>query len=120
MFEHVMGPLCRNCAGNFHHRGPVYMRKPKLSAAVLPTLPQGDYTDHILPGLNLTVGVKRRTWSLRHRVGGRQRRDVLGHYPAMMLADARAAARKLAERVDAGIPIDGVPEVKHPRVAAVT
>ena len=47
------------------------MKRLKLTAVALPSLAPGEYTDHILPGLNLTVGVRRKTWTLRHRIGGK-------------------------------------------------
>lgn len=92
---------------------------PKIkNPATISTLPKGDYVDGLVPGLNLTVGAKRRTWTLRHRVGGRLRRDRLGHFPAMGLAQARDAARELALRVDHGLM--PTPPPVHPRDAGIT
>lgn len=85
----------------------------KLTAISLPNLPEGDYPDPMLPGLTFRVRKRRRIWTIRHRVGGKQRRDTIGFYPKMGMADARAAARGIAERVDAGAPIEAAPV--HPR-----
>ncbi len=52
---------------------------------------------------------------MRHRIGDRQRRDVLGYFPAMGLAEARTAASKLAERVEGGAAPP--PPPVHPRSA---
>ena len=90
----------------------------KLFAVTLPTLPQGEHPDHIFPGLIFRVGGKRRTWTLRHRVGSKRRRDILGHFPAMGLLDARNAAKALSERVEAGAPIE--PPPAHPRQGGAT
>jgi integrase len=90
------------------------MRK-LLSALAVPKLGAGEYWDPLIPGLALRVGARRRTWTLRHRVGGRHRRDILGYFPTLSLADARTAAGKLLERVEAGgAPL---PPPVHPRSA---
>lgn len=88
------------------------MRK-LLSAMAVPKLGTGEYWDPLIPGLALRVGARRRTWTLRHRVGGRHRRDVLGYFPTLSLADARTAAGKLLERMEAGAA--PLPPVVHPR-----
>lgn len=90
----------------------------KLTAANIPTLPEGQYTDSAHPGLNILVGKKRKTWYLRHRVGGTQRQDKLGYFPVLGLADARKAAAALAERIDSGAPSPRPPA--HPRNDAFT
>ena len=89
--------------------------KKLLSAVAVPKLGSGEYWDAIVPGLALRVGARRRTWTLRHRVGGKNRRDILGYFPALSLAEARIAAGKLAERIDQGAAVP-TPAV-HPRVA---
>ena len=66
--------------------------KKKLTAVAVATLPPGIYTDAACAGLTLRVGVKRRTWSVFHRLGGRLTQTTIGHFPAMGLADARKAA----------------------------
>ncbi len=88
-------------------------KKSKLTAAALATLPTGEYVDTLLPGLNLSVGARRKTWSLRYRVGGKQRRTVLGHHPKMGLAEARQAARDANEALDKGAPVQLMQA--HPR-----
>ena len=90
----------------------------KLAAITLPTLPEGDYPDHVLPGLTFRVRKRRRVWTLRHRIGGQQRRETLGFFPLMGLQGARDAARKIAERVEAGVSPVQAPA--HPRKAAKT
>ena len=89
--------------------------KKLLSAVAVPKLGTGEYWDPLIPGLALRVGARRRTWTLRHRVGGRHRRDILGYFPTTSLADARAAAGKLLERVEAGAA--PLPPPVHPRSA---
>ena len=90
------------------------MRK-LLSALAVPKLGTGEYWDPLIPGLALRVGARRRTWTLRHRVGGRHRRDILGYFPTVSLADARTAAGKLLERAEAGAA--PLPPPVHPRSA---
>jgi integrase len=89
--------------------------KKLLSAVAVPKLGTGEYWDPLIPGLALRVGARRRTWTLRHRVGGRHRRDVLGYFPTTSLAEARAAASKLLERMEAGAA--PLPPPVHPRSA---
>jgi integrase len=89
--------------------------KKLLSALAVPKLGTGEYWDPLIPGLALRVGARRRTWTLRHRVGGRHRRDILGYFPTLSLADARTAAGKLLERVEAGAT--PLPPPVHPRSA---
>jgi integrase len=89
------------------------MPRKKLSADSIPALLPGDWHDVVVPSLILRVGAKRRTWTYRASAGGRKLRVPLGHYPVMGLADAREAARMVAERVDGGIaPLKAAP---HPR-----
>ena len=61
-----------------------------------------------MPGLILRVGNKRRTWQFRYHAGGSYHRKPLGHFPAMELADAREAARKLIGRAESGVPIEAL------------
>ena len=92
--------------------------KKKLTAVAVASLPPGIYTDAACAGLTLRVGVKRRTWSVFHRVGGRLTQTTIGHFPTMGLADARKAAGTLAERIEAGAPPE--PPAPHPRAAVLT
>ncbi len=100
------------------------MKPKKLSALSLPNLPVGDHPDHVFPGLTFRVQAKRKTWTLRHRIGDKQRRETLGFYfgegqpNSMGLAAAREKAREIAGRVEAGAPI-GPPPV-HPRKGGIT
>lgn len=100
------------------------MKTKKLTALSLPNLSVGDYPDHIFPGLTFRVGLKRKTWTLRHRIGDKQRRETLGFYfgddkpNSMGLAAAREKAREIAGRIDAGAPLE--PPPVHPRQGGIT
>ncbi|MFA1626061.1 tyrosine-type recombinase/integrase [Rhizobium mongolense] len=97
----------------------------KLSAVALATMPQGDYTDFVVPGLVFRVGKKRRTWIIRFRAGGVRRKEPLGYFvpnaPAgtdsLGLAEARQKAREILSRVDAGVPVAEQPKPVHPKDA---
>ena len=89
--------------------------KKRLSALAVPKLGAGEYWDVLIPGLCLRVGARRRTWTMRHRIGDRHRRDVLGYFPAMSLAEARTAASRLIERFEGGAAPP--PPPVHPRSA---
>src|SRR3954452_11753699 len=93
------------------------MPRKKLTALSLATLParHASYPDHIVAGLGLRVGRNHRTWVYRYRAGGKNLAPRLGFYPALSLADAREAARKLVERVDSGAPAPQT--APHPRSA---
>mgnify|MGYP001226993304 CR=1 FL=1 len=74
--------------------------------------------DSLTPGLCLIVqptGAK--SWTLRYRAGGKQRRLKLGSYPAMSLSEARGKARE----AQAGV-VDGLDpaQAKIERKAAPT
>ncbi|RVP80662.1 DUF4102 domain-containing protein [Sinorhizobium meliloti] len=93
---------------NFRKGTPV-----KLTAASLNSAPEGDHTDHIIPGLTYRVGKKRRTWILRYRVGAKQHKPTIGHYvpnapddsDSMGLGAAREKAREILGRIEAGVPV---------------
>lgn len=95
----------------------------KLTATIINTLPQGDYTDAILPGLTYRVGARRRSWQLRYRAGGKQLKVPLGFYvpnaphgsESMGLAEARDKAREILSRVEAGVPVAEEPKPVHPK-----
>jgi hypothetical protein len=94
------------------------MRK-KLTALILPTLPQGAYHDSGSPGLQLRVGKTRSTWSAFHRLAGKLKQTTLGHYPQMSLSDARKAAAALADAVEAGLPVEARDDdelIQNPRL----
>lgn len=101
------------------------MAPSKLSAASLDSLPEGTHKDHIVPGLSLRVGKKRRAWVLRYvGQGGKQETDTIGHYvprapegsPSIGLAAAREKARAVLDRVEAGVAVAAEPVV-HPKSA---
>ncbi len=90
------------------------MPTKKLTALSIPKFPApGEWYDAALPGLILRVGTRRRTWQFRYHAGGSYHRKPLGHFPAMELAAARDAARKLIDRADKGVPIEAA--APHPR-----
>jgi integrase len=60
-------------------------------------------TDPHVAGLAIRISPQgAKTWSLRYRVGRRQRRLTLGAYPTVSLADARTRARDALRAVAAG------------------
>ena len=80
---------------------------PRLIAA-LKTTPQVRYVnDALIPGLALRLPAldadSDKTWSLRYRINGRQRRLTLGTLTVLSLADARQRARDELKKVSAGI-----------------
>jgi len=91
------------------------MPKKKLSAIAIPSLRGGRHHDHVIPGLEITVGKNRRTWTYRYRIGGRNPRQKLGYFPSMGLQAARDAARKLIDRLESGAAPQPAPV--HPRSA---
>ena len=93
------------------------MPRKTLTALSIPSLPAGEYWDTVCSGLVLRVGDKRRTWAVRHTVGDVKRRDPLGHFPGLSLADARKRAGELLQRVETGAPL--APPVSHPRAAGI-
>jgi integrase len=71
--------------------------------AVLPGQMQTEYWDTIVPGLALRVGMGgTRTYFVRYRFGGKNRRLKLGTHPNLTLADARDRARKKLAEVQGG------------------
>jgi hypothetical protein len=65
----------------------------RLTELTVPKLAPGVYMDDRTPDFGLRVGVRRRSWIV---VQGRGRvKTTIGHYPAMSVADARTAAKKL-------------------------
>jgi integrase len=93
------------------------MARKKLTAISIPNLSAGDYPDSVVPDLILRVGARRKTWSYRYRRGLTRRRQTLGYFPQMGIAEARVAARKAAERLDSGAA--PVAPQSHPRSADV-
>ncbi len=63
-----------------------------------------DLADGKVPGLQLRVGAAgRKSWALMYRIGGRQRRVVLGTYPSVSLKQARTEAQKQIAAVSRGV-----------------
>ena len=63
-----------------------------------------EFWDTVTPGLVLRVSGESgaKTWSVRYRMNGTRRRQKLGSYPRLSLAEARAAAREVLRQADAG------------------
>jgi integrase len=84
------------------------MPKRALTAAAVerirpPTAGQIDHFDKGYPGLALRISYGgRRTWVFFHRLGGKLHRTRLGTFPAMSLAEARAAWRDARSKVELG------------------
>ena len=55
-----------------------------------------------IPGLGLRVSATSKSWVLGYSVGGRERRIVIGSYPAWDVKKARARAAELRRLVDQG------------------
>jgi integrase len=80
----------------------------RLTAAAIPNLPPGTHGDPATVGLQLRVarrrdGQHRRSWLLRYKLRGSETRILLGHFPALSLVEARAAAQRLREHAAQGI-----------------
>lgn len=54
-------------------------------------------------GVRVTKGGRKKTFFVRYRLRGRQRRYRIGQYPLMSLADARSKARMLLGDVERGV-----------------
>ena len=93
------------------------MPSRKLTTTAIPHLAEGEWYDLTLPGLVLRVGKKRRSWTFRYHSSGSYHRKPLGHFPAMELAAARNAGRRLLDALDRGAPLP--PPELHPRSPGV-
>lgn len=102
----------------------------KLSAAALnnDSLPEGRTHDHIVSGLFIYKGKKRRTWYVRYRgAGGKQETDLIGYFipnappdsDSMGLLDARNKAKEILGRVEAGVPM-AEDKPAHPKQGGMT
>jgi integrase len=69
-----------------------------------------DLSDSLVPGLQLRVGDRARTWSLLYRCAGKQRRLTLGRWPAVSVAEARRLAKETLAKVEAGEDPASAPE----------
>jgi integrase len=66
---------------------------------------RSELPDELVTGLRLRVGQNTKTWVIRTRVGEKVLNQTLGRYPAISLARAREAARKLLTDVaETGAP----------------
>src|SRR4029434_2304582 len=73
-------------------------------SALKPATVRIDYWDESLPGFGLRITPDgQKTWTVMYRFGGRKRRNTLGAYPALSLADARKLAREAQRSVRLGI-----------------
>lgn len=87
------------------HFGPM---KSKLTKTRLRSLWQQrpkelvEIWDQQVPGLCLRAQPTRLTWTVRYRRHGRYRRQKLGRYPHMSLADARLEAIRVQRSIDRG------------------
>ncbi len=103
------------------------MAKLKLTAKgvekLSTQLPQEDFWDMYTPGLHLRVSgaTGRKTWLVRYRANGSQRRVKLGRYSEesvpdadlLSLADARAKARAYLSAASTGTDLRAVEEEKR-------
>lgn len=84
------------------------MPRLRLSARGVMTLAtdraREEFWDTVTPGLVLRVSGESgaKTWGVRYRMSGARRRQKLGSYPTLSLAEARAAAREVQRQADAG------------------
>lgn len=92
-------------------------RKPaRLTSSAIESLPPGDHNDPSARlGLQLRVRGKgeagkdgryssySRSWFMRYRWGDSHGRVLLGHWPTMGLADARAEVQRLRGQMDKGV-----------------
>ena len=93
------------------------MPKKALTAASVarlkpPATGQLDIYDRGYPGLFLRLSYGgTRTFSMAYRFRDKQRRITLGIWPAMQLAEARAAWRSIREQVARGVDPAGIKEI---------
>ena len=79
---------------------------------VKPTATQADYWDQTLIGFGLRVSPKRkRSFQILYRHHRRQRRMVLGSFPAMSLAEARKYAKQMLADAQKGAYFETIPIV---------
>ena len=73
--------------------------------------------DTYMPGFGVRIGRQgRATFFVMYRVHGKQRRHTIGHYPALLLADARTLASQYLASAASGI--DPVLEAQRQRVGS--
>lgn len=83
---------------------PTARLTPRGIAALETDRPQMDVWDDLLPGFGVRVSGAsgRKTYFVRYRANGRQRRMKVGRHPVLSLADARERARELLAGAQAG------------------
>lgn len=88
-----------------------------LESIKAPEVGRATYSDALRPGLQLRVGPSKRSWMYEKRVhGGPKRKHSLGSWPAVSLAQARAAALEIQAEAERGI--DRVADAEAARLAA--
>ncbi len=81
----------------------------RLVASLKASDKQQEIADSLMPGLQLRImpsGVK--SWAVRYRINGKQRRLSLGKYPAISLATARDLARQAMKETAKGTDVQAV------------
>lgn len=63
---------------------------------------QTEFTDALMPGLLLVVGMRSKTWQLRYSRGGVRRRVRLGAWPGVPASEARGKAAEFLSAVAGG------------------
>ena len=102
MVTHGISQLCNS----FPSKKRAIMQK-QLTDLTVQKLPPGTYHDTKTPAFGIRVGKNRRTWFCTHAVT--RKRQPLGHYPAMSLAEARKRAL-----VTLGSPMQEKPQLSFP------
>ncbi len=86
----------------------------RLISGLKTTGKQQEIADSLLPGLYLRImpsGVK--SWAVRYRINGKQRRLSLGKYPAISLATARDLARQAMKETAKGTDVQALKAEKR-------
>jgi integrase len=96
--------------GFLYHRGlgNEEMATKKLTDIGINNLPEGIYWDAHTRGLNLRVGVNKKTWQMRYVSAGKYQFERLGFYPQLSLKEARARAEDTIDRIAAGERVEPV------------
>ena len=81
---------------------PILRFTDRTLAALACGRPQRDYWDATLPGFGVRIGARTKTFFIRYRTAQAQRRQILGTYPSVTLAEARSQAQAVLRSCDAG------------------
>jgi integrase len=74
-----------------------------FTPSLIAKLPPGQYPDAVVPGLNLYVGDRGKTWKLRIRnPDGSARKITMGRFPQLSILDARIQAGEAKAQAEAG------------------